>query len=378
MAIFTHYFTDDHGIVGLALYLTCLGLLLMNGLRLSKIRLFAVGILTIIYIAGFSASAFLSSAAGFFYIVMIALSLSSSKQTSATLLSADEVLKDGRLRQAQLKMLNMLQIIDAICVKHQLDYWLDAGTLLGAVRHQGFIPWDDDMDIGMPRASYEAFLRIAPTEMSEYIWLQTAETDKGYYNLGAPLKIRDKNSYYLEKHENGDEPYQQGIFIDVFVYDYMPENPKIRKRYKVMAKKLLRLLSTKYSRVPMGHYAGLYRAIGFFLPKALLEKWLQLIIHRSNQSNHQYLGRGYQCKISNLIHHDDVYPLRRVPFESGQFNVFNRVDAFLTAQYGDYLSLPPEEQRTMRHCKALIPDITIKSTQHHIVNEIVERPAATG
>lgn len=71
--------------------------------------------------------------------------------------AADTAFSDGRLREAQLKMLTMLEVIDSICLKHNLDYWLDAGTLLGAVRHQGFIPWDDDVDIAMPRASYENF-----------------------------------------------------------------------------------------------------------------------------------------------------------------------------------------------------------------------------
>jgi lipopolysaccharide cholinephosphotransferase len=284
----------------------------------------------------------------------------SLKTKAAPLLSSETVLSDGRLRQAQLKMLGMLQAVDAICKKHGLDYWLDAGTLLGAVRHQGFIPWDDDMDIGMTRASYEAFLRIAPAELPNHIWLQTSETDKGYYNLGAPLKIRDKNSYYLEKHETGNELYVQGIFIDVFVYDKMPADPKLRKRYKVMAKKLLRILGTKYSNVPMGHYAKLYRIIGIFFPRTLLNNLLQRIIDKSNRLDTPYLGRGYQCKISNLIHYDDVYPLKTASFESGEFNVFNNTDQFLREQYGDYMSLPPESERGMRHCKALIP-VTYKN-----------------
>ena len=76
----------------------------------------------------------------------------SSPKTASDLFQT--ILADGRLRQAQLKMLSMLKVIDSICVKHNIDYWLDAGTLLGAIRHQGFIPWDDDMDIAMPRVSY--------------------------------------------------------------------------------------------------------------------------------------------------------------------------------------------------------------------------------
>ena len=264
---------------------------------------------------------------------------------------------DGRLRQAQLKMLAMLVVIDKICKKHQLDYWLDAGTLLGAYRQQGFIAWDDDMDIAMPRSSYEIFLQVAPTEIPEHMWLQTAHTDPGFFNMATPLKIRDKNSYFVEKHEQGNESYVQGIFIDVFVYDRMPVNAKQRSLYKFMAKKLSRLLSTKYSTIPLGHHSGIYRALGRAVPKFILELGLQAIIRKANDSNSSYWGRGYNCVGRNFIEHGDIYPLKRASFETGQFNIPNRPEVILTQQYGNYLSLPPEHERTLKHCKILISDL---------------------
>lgn len=271
--------------------------------------------------------------------------------------SADTALNDGRLRQAQLKMLTMLQHVDALCLKHNLDYWLDAGTLLGAVRHQGFIPWDDDMDIAMPRASYEAFLRIAPQELPNHLWLQTAQSDPGYFNMATPLKIRDRSSLYIEKHERGDEPYMQGIFIDVFVYDCMPEHAAQRRWYKFLAKKLSRLLSTKYSVVHPGHYARLYKIIAKAVPKSMLHAALQKIIAKANSSGSPYWGRGYNCVGKNCLHKDDIYPLKRAAFETGVFNIPNNAPELLSQQFGDYLVLPPEEQRVMRHCKELIPEL---------------------
>ena len=101
------------------------------------------------------------------------------------------------LRQAQLVMLRMLKIIDYICRKHDLRYWLCSGTLLGAVRHQGFIPWDDDLDICMLREDYNRFIQIAPLEFPTDIFLQTQETDPSYDYLPLPCKVRDKNSLII-------------------------------------------------------------------------------------------------------------------------------------------------------------------------------------
>jgi len=189
------------------------------------------------------------------------------------------------------------------------------------------------------------------------MWLQTAQSDPGFFNMATPLKIRDKNSRFIEKHEKGNEIYQQGIFIDVFVYDYLPQNAKQRNRYKWIAKKLSRLLSTKYSTVSIGHYASLYRIIGHLFTRSMLENRLQKIIQRSNQENSHYLGRGYQCVGRNLLSHDDVYPLKRLRFEGVEFNIVNHPEVILSQQYGDYMTLPSEEKRLMRHCIELIPEI---------------------
>lgn len=269
--------------------------------------------------------------------------------------SAGNAQQDGRLRQAQLKMLDMLKVVDAICQAHELDYWLEGGTLLGAVRHQGFIPWDDDMDISMPRRSFDAFLRLAPALLPDSMALQTAQTDKGYYNLAVPLKIRDKDSRFIEWHEQGNEPYQQGIFIDVFVYDHMPDNPIKRNLYKWLAKKTLRLNRPNYCPLPLGNHARLYETLGRFFPQPLLDALLKHIIHAANAKPSTCLGYGYDCVNGNLLPLSAIYPLKRARFESAEFNVINQAEAILTQLYGDYLTLPPLQERVMKHCRELIP-----------------------
>lgn len=271
---------------------------------------------------------------------------------------ADTAIFDGRLRQAQLKMLAMLEVLDKICQKHNIEYWLDAGTLLGAVRHQGFIPWDDDMDIAMPRESFEKFLRLAPAELPDSIWLQTPHSDPGFYNMATPLKIRDRNSRLIETHEKGNEPYVQGIFIDVFVYDGMPTNTIKRRFNKFIARKISRCLCTKYSNVGGGRHASFYKKIGHLLPKSLLENRINKMVERSNKKYKTHIGRGYHCKRSNFLAREDVFPLKRAQFETAEFNIPHRAEYLLSLFYGDYQKLPPEGERTLRHCVELIPDLS--------------------
>jgi lipopolysaccharide cholinephosphotransferase len=266
-------------------------------------------------------------------------------------------LENGSLRQAQLKMLAMLQMVDHICQKHGLDYWLEGGTLLGAVRHQGFIPWDDDLDISMPRDSFNKFLQLAEQELPEHMRLQSFKTDKGFYNLSVQLKIRDCNSRYLEERERGDEPYRQGIYVDIFAYDKKPVNPLKRKFYTVMGKKLCRVLFHKYAPTHLyrGHYAKAYKTMGRLLPKKLLEHSMQRLITKANNSNSPYLGYGYDCINGTYFTVDDYYPLKRGLFEGQEFNIPNRADVILRHQFGDYMTMPPEEKRVLKHCRELIP-----------------------
>ena len=98
---------------------------------------------------------------------------------------------DGSLlRRQQLRMLELLEVIDVICRKHQIPYWLSSGTLIGAARHKGFIPWDDDLDIEMLRSDYLRLLKVLPQELPDNLALQTNETDPNYIFIYGKLRIR--------------------------------------------------------------------------------------------------------------------------------------------------------------------------------------------
>lgn len=122
------------------------------------------------------------------------------------------------LRRQQLRMFEMLQYIDTVCKNHGIRYWLCSGTLLGAVRHGGFIPWDDDVDIEMLREDYRKFVKVMATEAlcGKYV-LQNHDTDSNYF---APYgKLRDLHSYIKEENTNDLYYKYKGCYIDVFVLE---------------------------------------------------------------------------------------------------------------------------------------------------------------
>ena len=128
------------------------------------------------------------------------------------------------LRACQLKQLSILEEVDRICKKHGIGYWLDGGSLLGAVRHGGFIPWDDDIDIGMTKSDLERFEKIAPAELPETLFLQTRRSDPAHKS--SVVKIRDRNSLYIEDADFFKSDYEKGLFIDIFPFVSCPSMPK--------------------------------------------------------------------------------------------------------------------------------------------------------
>ena len=120
------------------------------------------------------------------------------------------------LRRQQLVMLEMVTVLDKICKKHDIPYFLYGGTLLGAFRHNGFIPWDDDLDVAMMRQDYKRLMKVLPAELPAHIALQNNDTDKNYFLF--ITKLRDKRSFLDEG--GFDKVFKErGIFIDIFPLD---------------------------------------------------------------------------------------------------------------------------------------------------------------
>ena len=244
------------------------------------------------------------------------------------------------LRKAQLIMLDMLIEFDAICKKHQLHYWLDSGTLLGAVRHQGFIPWDDDIDISMPVEDYNTFLQIAKSELSSEIFLQTAQTDK-HFKFDY-IKLRSNKARIVEFHEK-DKPvkYHQGVFVDIFPMLAIENTEENKKQYDSTLKQI-RDVSSVSLHTPNGKDDPVKRAALVASLKQKHQGWEPDKI----KARSKVIYSGEMPDVSAWFDIEKVFPLTIMEFEGHAFPVPNNPGHYLDAIYSfDYRQLPPENKR---------------------------------
>lgn len=241
------------------------------------------------------------------------------------------------LRKIQLRLIEMLVEIDKICRKHSIQYWIDYGTLLGAVRHGGFIPWDDDLDISMTTDELNRFLKIAPLELSKNLFLQNQTSDPDYYC--SFNKIRDNNSLYITPGTDFSKKFNKGLFIDIFeVLPYPDVSPHIQKNILQWYKKTDQFLHGKHEVTLKNHLA----AISFPCIKIGLDcLWGILNLGKKNKLGYEkhfnYYGNSYSK--------DMIFPLKDISFEGHTFLGPADPNRYLISVYGDYMKIPPKEKR---------------------------------
>lgn len=238
------------------------------------------------------------------------------------------------LRRQQMRMLELLEAVDKVCKKHNIPYWLSSGTLIGAARHQGFIPWDDDLDIEMLREDYLRLLKVLPQELPDNFALQTHETDHNYIFIYG--KLRDKDSYLDEVNYYDRNWKYKGIYIDIFPLE---KNP-----------------------YPLawiaGHLQGqIYNQLNNKkLDEETISKRVQWIYKWNEKLNFPILRFIAKLIPEKALRHsfgtayfkprylDDIFPLTEMEFEGKMFPVPHNTDAHLKKIYGDYMQLPDLSQ----------------------------------
>lgn len=243
------------------------------------------------------------------------------------------------LRKAQLRMVEIVKAIDAICVRHDIPYWCDFGTMLGAVRHKGFIPWDDDLDISLMEKDYRRLLPLLEKELPEEFKLQYHGNEKHFpYSFA---KVVDTKSQVDQIAPWAKEIKYKGIWVDIF--------PMVRG-----VAQLRRVVELFYGRC-YRHVRGfddnkVSRFVACILyPFALMAKGLSWIICRFVSSD-KFLpayGVGSVPVHNRTRHRSQTFPLQRMPFEGVMLPFPNDVDTHLRILYGDYMQLPPVEKRAV-------------------------------
>lgn len=265
------------------------------------------------------------------------------------------------LRQAQLVMLRMLKVVDYLCRKHDIPYWICSGTLLGAVRHKGFIPWDDDLDVAMLREDYERFLLIAKHELPNDMFLQTKENEPAYDGLVIPCKIRDTKSLiiasYLER-----KNYHKGIFIDIFPFDRYHRNGLNRLK-EVVLKKYNNFICKCYNAEIGKDHSLFKRAISWLQPcfKVLLASYQNAtkpIVNKNKLLPNSvcFVGHGFDTPWMRNFKMEDIFPLQELIFENYPIFAPHNTDSYLKHLYGEeYMTPPPENQRIQNHSTEIMP-----------------------
>lgn len=242
-------------------------------------------------------------------------------------------------RRQQLIMRDMVIELDRICKKYDIPYFLSGGTLLGAMRHDGFIPWDDDLDVGLVRKDYLRLLKVLPSELPDHIALQTNDTDKNFFFFYA--KLRDKNSF-LDEGEFDGAFRERGIFIDIFPYDrVLPWTQRLR----------LQSLAYNIYRAGNGNESSLRKIRALtWVNRHVCFPILRFISRLSGVKN---LMNDYGIPFHVVHDITNIFPLTTHVFEGVELSVPGNSDGMLREQYGDYMKLPDDMDNLYHHVQKL-------------------------
>lgn len=256
-------------------------------------------------------------------------------------------LSNRELRQLQLNELEMIVEVDRICRENNIRYSLDGGTLLGAIRHKGFIPWDDDADLIFTRHEYARFCRACKKDLKkDLFFLQEYRTDP-YYRWGY-AKLRHKGTEYVRKGQEHMR-YRTGVCIDLFVVDHVPDHPVLRRLYYWLNFGIRKVLYAELGMVcEKKRLMRMWYRILYLIPRnwmfQLRNFWAAVCNrHGTRLVSHLLYQYPKRCKYGMPAECFDDY--MEVEFEGMKFPGMKKYDLYLTTHYGDYRKLPPEEER---------------------------------
>lgn len=272
-----------------------------------------------------------------------------------------------KLKKLQAILLDMLKQTICICERHRIRYFLLGGSALGAVRHSGFIPWDDDIDIGMPRPDYENFLSLAQAELGTELFLQTHETDPDYPMAFA--KIRNSKTTFIQSNVFHLR-MNHGVFIDIFPLDGYPFK-KLQRIintffFKIYRASILNKLGVKHRIFGIHFLISIY-ALFFSLPR-LRDKLERLMKNKDYENSDVVINWNGSWGLKEAVPKDFFKSGSRANFEGITVSIPSNYDGYLKSLYGDYMIPPPMEKRISHHFSDII-DLDKSYAEHMGTNQ---------
>ena len=252
-------------------------------------------------------------------------------------------------RKIQLSSLDALKELKRICDKHRLRYYLVAGTLLGAVRHGGFIPWDDDVDVAMPRSDYKKLEKIARRELSDGFFYQTEKSERRYPFFFAKLR---KDGRTVTESIFKETDIHNGCYVDVFPLDYCPSNERRAVRFFKLTSFFTCALIAKTS----DNFVCEYTKKGALFAFSVMKKLPRCVLLFLRNAVRVYYTLTSSKKVICTVAGSYGYPRETysaewfaetvdLKFEDEVFTAPKEYDKALTHMYGDYMTPPPESER---------------------------------
>lgn len=266
----------------------------------------------------------------------------------------------SEINELQKIQLSMLKDFDAVCQRHRISYQLFSGTALGAVRHKGFIPWDDDIDVVMLREDYERFFDSASKELDSnkyYVQREFSEYWPMFFS-----KLRLNGTTYIEKYHSHDARIHQGIYIDIFPCDNLSDS-RLMQKLQYIASKIV-IAKSLYTR---GYETNstVKKCFMQFCRILPTEPFKRLCIRRNDSSSlkvHTFFGGGKKFERSIYLREWFEQSVK-MRFEDSEFPVSAHYDEMLRVMYGDYMIMPTLEQRVCKRHAAIV-DINKPYTFH--------------